>query len=425
MIQPLGSSRTRWILHWLDLEEPVVGENGVFLPTLVVISDSSGIPISPPAIFEELDQVRIENWLVRLFDQAGAPDRVDIRACEDWDEEAWRGFSEEQRVEIRFQKAPSTGPDDLKALALSVSTRLATGPGTPPPELARGLVETFLRINSPVKREALLRKAIQLDPDCAAARIELADAEFQKGNWKACMEAYEETIRRESKRLSDSQPRWWLDRSTRPLLRALYGRSMTLWHRGRYADAAAQLTVLLEKNPADNQGVRFFIPLLHLLAEDPTAAASAFEGYEAAYPDDYPEPAFLFGWGLCRFIEGDESGARAKYREAICRNLYIAPLLLDEPAPTRMIWLPNDRSEPNYASEFLDSYAILWDRESGSLRILREVWEEMRPRLQAIIDLRSRMFDFQDQRYEPRFKALWQELVEAEEKLTTAACRAS
>jgi tetratricopeptide (TPR) repeat protein len=212
--------------------------------------------------------------------------------------------------------------------------------------------------------------------------------------------------------------RWWDDPSTRPYLRAIHGRAMTLWHHGHYAEAAAELEGLLEINPRDNQGARFFIPMLRLLAGDLPRAAAAFTSFDASYPGDYPEPALLFGRALCLSLEGDEAAARAKYREGILQNIYIAPLLLEEPAPPRAIWLPNDRADPTYASEFLDSYAVLWDSESGSLRLLREVWTAITPQIHTLVAHRRHMLDVQDQRYDPDFKTLWQTMLDEDDKLS-------
>ena len=75
------------------------------------------------------------------------------------------------------------------------------------------------------------------------------------------------------------------------------------------------------------------------------------------------------------------------------------------------------RAEPNYAAEFIDSYALLWDREAGALRILRECWEELQPRIAKIVELRERMSDFQDQRFEPEYKKLWKQFVAEDERL--------
>ena len=96
-------------------------------------------------------------------------------------------------------------------------------------------------------------------------------------------------------------------------------------------------------------------------------------------------------------------------------------MLLEATEPPRGLWQPNDRAEPNYAAEFIDSYAVLWDREAGASRILRESWQELQSRIAEIVALRERMADFQDQRYEPDYKKLWQQLIAQDERLTAGA----
>jgi tetratricopeptide (TPR) repeat protein len=422
MIQPLKSSKTNWLISWIDLEEPVPSGTDFFLPTLLIVSDVNGAPLGAPEVLEELDQLRVENYLIKLFEKLGTPDRLTVSVSEDWDEDAWRAFSQEQHLEIRFQKFDKREPDEIRALARSIVLRFATKESAAPRsiDVARGLVNTALRIRSPRKKMALLRTALARDADCASARIELADAEFQHGNWKASLAAYDELVTREIPRWKDKRPNWWIDRETRPLLRALYGRAMTLWHQGRHADSAEQFESLLKLSPKDYQGARFFIPLLYLLSEDFEAAQAAFEAYSELYPGDYSEPSFTFGWALSLTLEGRETEALAKYREAMLKNVYIAPMLLEDPEPPRGgQWFPNDRAEPAYAGEFIDSYAILWDREPAALRLLREAWQDAVPRVEKIVALREHMADFQDQRYEPDYKKLWQQFVEEDDRLTT------
>ncbi len=418
MIQPLKSLKTTWMVYWIDLEEPVSAGKDYFLPTLLIVCDANGAPLASPDILEEIDQVRVESFLIKLFEKLGAPDRLTICASDDWEDEGWRNFSEDHRVEIRFQKFDRRGPEELRALAKTVVLRFARESGPDQgAKIAAGLVKTAMRLRSPHKKLALLRAAIERDPDCSPARIELADAEFQQGNWKNCLALYDEVIAREETRWKDAAPEWWTDRHTRPLLRSMYGRGMTYWHQGRHSDAAVQFEKLLHLNVRDNQGVRFFVPLLHLLYENTEGARRYFEEYQKTYAQDYAEPAFLFGWGLSLSLEGEETEAKAKYRAAMLKNIYIAPMLLEEPEPSRGLWHPNDRAEANYAADFIDSYAVLWDREASALRLLRESWQEMLPRMIEIADLRARMADFQDQRFEPNYKQLWQTLISEDERL--------
>ena len=79
MIQPVKSTKSTWYVYWVDLEEPVPASGkDYFLPTLLIISDAAGTPLAAPEILEELDQARVENFLIRLFDRLGPPDRLAI-----------------------------------------------------------------------------------------------------------------------------------------------------------------------------------------------------------------------------------------------------------------------------------------------------------------------------------------------------------
>jgi len=420
MIQPLKSQANNWSLHWVDLDEPLPTGKDWFLPTLVVVCDASGTPLAPPEILEELDQPRVESLLYKLFDDLGSPDRLSIAASDDWDPEGWQAFSSECKVEIRFHNPGSRPDSDLKALTQTLVMRVGQDPEEPAHSraVAAGLVRTALRVRSQAKKNALLERALASDPECAAARIELADIGLQSGDYKNCQAAYEEVLRLEAPRLRGKSPAWWTNRETRPFLRALYGKAMTLWHLGDYASASEPLEDLLRINPIDNQGARFLVPMLHLLADAPEKSAAYFANYARTYPNDYPEPSFLFGWALSNALEGRESEAREKYAGGILKNIYLAPMLLEQDEPPRTIWMPNDRAEPNYAAEFIDSYAILWDREPGALRILREVHQEMLGRIAKIIAHREKMADFQDQRYDPEYKRAWADLVAEDELLT-------
>lgn len=419
MIQPIKRAKTEWILFWIDVDEPVHTGRGFILPTLIVISDTDGVPISAPELMEELDQNRAENLLTKLFEQHTPPDRLTVGASEDWDHDSWKAFARDCDVEVRFQKFNQQDPDSLEQIFRTFNFgAYQDGPLENPRDVARGLVATALQLRSPRKRLSVLKKALERDPDCSAARIELADLTFQEGSWKKALDAYEETLSREEPRWKSRFPIWWEDIETRPYLRAHYGRAMTLWHQGHHGDAAMDFEVLLEMNPTDHQGARFLVPLVWLLADRLDAATEYFEYYETRYVKDFPEPAFLFGWAFSLHCLGKETEAKVKYREGILKNLYIAPLLLESPEPPTNLWHPNDRAEPAYASEFIESYAVLWDRDPAALRLVRETYEETIPLIQKIIAHRQRMVDYQDQRYDPDYKIKWQAQLDEDERLT-------
>jgi hypothetical protein len=147
-------------------------------------------------------------------------------------------------------------------------------------------------------------------------------------------------------------------------------------------------------------------------------AAEFYARYKKAFPDDLEDPGFLFGWGVSLFEADDESGAATKLQAAMLQNIYIAPLLLDLPEPSPDLWQHHDRGELSYALEFVDSFGSLWERDAAAARFLRETYTEMLPRLQRLIEIRSRMAEIQDQRYEPDHKRIWEELLAAERRVT-------
>jgi hypothetical protein len=193
---------------------------------------------------------------------------------------------------------------------------------------------------------------------------------------------------------------------------------MTEWHGGRFAETARDLDRLLSLNPSDNQGVRFLIPMVHLLGEDDAKALESLRAHARDYPGDYCEPSLLFGKGLAFWKNGEEGESAAAYKTGMLRNLYIAPLLLDLPLPPSDIWHPNDRSELAYAQDFIQSYAVLWDRDAAALRFLREIHESLAPEIHELLTLRRTMSEWQDQRYLRDFKQRWKEMTDLDERLT-------
>jgi tetratricopeptide (TPR) repeat protein len=431
MIQPLDASVNSWHLLWIDLEEPVPSKASTeasdglmdyYLPTCVLVTTGGGKPICPPEISEELDQPRTEQLLGRLFEEHGTPDRLTIAESSDWDTEAWRSFAQESRVEISFGTFPSLDPAHLKQAANRISQRLQSGFHSPQ-TVARGLVSTARRLRSSQKKAALLRKALERDSDCSLAHIELADQAYQAGHWNDCRQGYSDLIKREERRWKGESPDWWNDGETRPYLRALYGHAMTEWQRGGFARTAEDLGKILTLNPADNQGVRFLISLVFLLADEDERALKSIQEYELRYPDDYCEPAFLFGAALTHWRTGSEEASRSYYRKGMLRNLYIAPMLLDLPTPHSDLWKPNDRSDSAYARDFIQSYATLWDRDPAALRCVREIHGELCPEIERLISLRSEMNEWQDQRYDKDFKERWKSMMELDESLSGGADR--
>ncbi len=434
MIRPIKTHPVTWILSWAEVQEPCPLEHTCILPTLLFLSftpaSANSQKIAAHELSRELDQRRAERLVHRLIGEHGAPDLLLIEEAEEWDPAAWENLARDQQIEIGYFPAKDTHetPDEARIalrqiheLAQQLSTRFRSvvnlGDPTTSRLVARQLAEGAVYLQSPAKRAAVLAKAIELDKDCLPALVALGDHEFQRGDLNNALKYFTQGASIDRPSLPPGDPKWWADKETRPHLRALFGRILANWHLGSYAEAAAEAESLLALNPRDNQGIRFLLPLLHQLNDQHDAALKFYREYEIRYRGDFNEPAFLFGWAYALAREDDESGAFNRYRAAMLRNIYIAPMLLDLPEPRPDIWHPNDRSEPEYATEFCDSFASLWDRDAAARRFLQECYEKVKTEVARIIDLRLKMADFQDQRYEPEHESIWQKFIEEERAL--------
>lgn len=411
MIQPLPTRKNEWILYFLETKAPVRTPEGVILPVFLVLADERMVPVASPEIMAELDQNRAENLIRSTLDSHSAPERIIVAEHPDWDPELWREFSEQAGVPLRLRKI-----DSGKIVGFAENIGAANDPSISPSELAAGLFESSRRIRSSRRRAEYLRGTVELDPSHAGAHLDLADLEFSSGKWKACL-SHCSTVLRIVPEPAPGQTKW-NNPPARSRLRAIHLEGMVAWHQGNYREASKHFSNLLTLNPDDHQGARFFLPLLYLLDGAIEDAAAFFTAYEKKYPKDFYDPAFYFAWGFVLHSQGDEAGARDKYIGGMLKNIYLAPMLLEMPEPDAPPWHPNERSEPQYASEFVDSYAAIWDRDSGSLRFIRELWEEIQPSVNRILAKREEIAECQDQRYDPDFRKNWEKLLHEEEALT-------
>lgn len=416
MIQPLKRQQTEWALCWLDLQEPLPIEDDFFLPTFLLLVNNGFDPVVPPEIVEEPDQILAEEWLGRIFEEHGTPDRLLVWSAVEWSEDEWRSFGRDWKVKVRVVKAPAFGEKLYQHLHAAAGPEIfAVPPEVTRRDIAMGLVRSARRLKSQRKRRAALERALEIEPSCAVARVELADMDFQQGRYEASLERAEEVMHLEARLFHQPGVRWWADRETRPLLRSLYGAMMARWQLGQFPEAAALGERLLEILPDDNLGARFYVPLFHMQAGDNEEAAAYFRWYEEHYPADQPQPALLFGWACSLSLDGDDQHARRKYRAAFLSNIYIAPRILGLRGPREDIYHPTERDEPQFAHDFVGSFGGLWDRDASAMRVLREAYDELKPLVEELVERRFRLAEFLDQRYDPGFKEEWIRLVEEDE----------
>ena len=105
-----------------------------------------------------------------------------------------------------------------------------------------------------------------------------------------------------------------------------------------------------------------------------------------------------------------------RWREAFFHNIYLAPLLLDEPLPPTDLWHGTNLQWPDYAEDYLDLYGVLWDRLFEAREVLRRLWHD--PEVKADVERWLHLRRTMQQRSqavrsnEPGAQAAWIALLE-------------
>lgn len=417
MIQPLKNDPSVWSLCWVDLPEPLPAENDFFLPTVLLLVGPRFEPLVAPEIIDELDQIAAEDWLSRQLEELGAPDELLVWKAPEWVAEDWKFFGRDWKTKVRLVVPPRHEAKLQEQIGGKSSPRVRE---TPASAVSAGLMRNARRLRSPRKRRATVEKAVELDGTNYDAKIELADMEMASGQYTKALEIFSGVDEELSPVFKRRSPEWWSDESTRPFLRSLSGTMLCQWHLGRAPEAADAAQRLLQLDKADHMGARFYLPLFLLLAGEHESASAYFRHYAKNYPEDMPNAWLSFAWGLVLCLEGDDQGARRKYREGMFTNIYIAPRLLGERPPPEDIYHPTERDEPQSAAEFAGAFGGLWEREAAALRVLRDAHVEASDAINELVERRTRMADYMNQHYDPEYRAKWNKLLDEDEKLVKA-----
>ena len=417
MIQPLRATREVWRFDWFDVEVPVQFGSMFILPTCLYVVHRNTRVLIGHEFVRELDQRRVELFMHRLFQERGTPDELLVQGFDDWDSGLWQGLSREYGCEVNLtelQESQAGGEENIRAqlgglIASSAENVLASQGSS---VVAHGLVRAVKQVRSPDKKRALLLKALELIENLPEALVELADLDLQEGRLEAAEEGF-------SRAAEAAAPYHIRDQPT-CFVRAQHGRFLAAWQKGELANAITIGEELLFANPVDHPGIRFLLPLILLLSNQLEQANEFFAWYGQTYPNDLEDSGLNFGWALTHFELDEEQTAIAKYQSGMVRNLYLAPLLLDLPEPPPDIWQYNERGDTSYALEFVDSFGTLWEQNAAATRFLREVYVGMLPKLEQLIELRRRMAETQDNRYDPKHKESWEALVAEEQRLVAS-----
>lgn len=422
MIQPLNVRAPAWTVHYTELNEPASTGAGVILPGCLVIVGGNGRTVLDQRVMGEPNQRRVERLLWRLASQHPPPRQLVLPDLEEWSHQGWQGFSRFAKCNVKFvdpaqlrlpsslaEEVPEAIARELEFLSLESAGERA--------QAAVALAESSRHLRSPRQRLRYLKRGLELSPAHPTVHFNMAEYCFQESDYPAALQHCAVILGDSTSRAHHAESEGWDNPRVRLLLKTLMLRMMAAWYSGQLEGAITDARRLLEQDPSDHGGVRFLFPLLCLLAEHDEEAIQFFEAYGERYQHDFPDPALLFGWGLTLWRVGDENGALEKYRLGMLQNLFIAPLLLEMPDPPMDIHFGNDRAEPEFAEEFCDSFAQLWDRDPEARRGLKECLALIEPQLKEIVSLRRRMVSLQDQRYSSKAERDWKRLQLAEQKI--------
>lgn len=158
----------------------------------------------------------------------------------------------------------------------------------------------------------------------------------------------------------------WGHLDNRPYLRAMHVALLSYMRLRRHKDAVAIIELMLARNPADNQGVRFLLGSEALRANDFDRARTVFEAEAADYPPYFYELA------LTHMLRNEWVAAATALRRGFAANPYIAELLGGNASPAPLaVWHGSNRAGPETACEYIQTYGMYWHNEPDSFAFTR------------------------------------------------------
>lgn len=158
----------------------------------------------------------------------------------------------------------------------------------------------------------------------------------------------------------------WGRLDNRPYLRAMHAALLSYMRLRRHADAVTIIELMLARNPADNQGVRFHLGSEALRAGAREHAHAVFKAEAAVYPPYFYELA------LSHMLQNEWVSSATALRRGFAANPYIAEILGGNASPAPLqIWHGTNFAEPEVAFEYLDMYGAYWHKQSDSFAFTR------------------------------------------------------
>ncbi|MDR2109706.1 MAG: hypothetical protein LBP32_00200 [Spirochaetaceae bacterium] len=237
---------------------------------------------------------------------------------------------------------------------------------------AQEIVWDAWEVEDPVKRVALVKKALEIDPDCTDAYnilgYEEKDPEKRLGYFMRAAESFKK--RHDQNYFDEMTGYFWGEMETRPFMRALMGCGQSLWDSGKRKEAVETFTYILTLNPSDNQGVRYFLISWLLIIDEVKGARKLLKTYTEG------TAAMRFSMLLVTILEKkDKTLIRKRYEAAVETNGYIVPYLLKKkriPAkiPDNYTWGSKEEAVVYVKDEY---GAAAWAAHPEALTVLSDL----------------------------------------------------
>jgi len=246
--------------------------------------------------------------------------------------------------------------DDLNAFMAEFNARggsplPSVGGARTASEEAQELAYEAMEADDPNAAVSLAMRAVELDRRCVDALVILAHggAESQDeliDNLEKAVWMGEQALGEEF--FEENEGHFWGLIETRPYMRARQELAALLHDAGRTDDAIAHYEAMLDLNPNDNQGLRYFLLALYLTRGDLDGARRLFDQY-----DDEGSASFQWSRILERHLAGDEAKAVTLLAEARRDNAFVEPYLTGKKRMPRSLpdyYSPGEESEAKHVA---------------------------------------------------------------------------
>lgn len=242
------------------------------------------------------------------------------------------------------------------------------GLGNTPRERAEQLLQEAFEADDRDEIQVLVRKALEIWPDCADAYSLLA--EEAKGP-RETLHYYTEAVAAGKRDIGPKLFReltghFWSALETRPFMRAMNGLANSLWLLGRREEAVDHYTAMLQLNPGDNQGIRYILASCLLELGRDAEVAALLKQF------DEDSACWLYSDTLLAFRrEGDSPHAQELLRVAQVMNPHIPDLLVGRVVIPRRMPPYIERGHMSEAVDYSAGNMRAWRASHGALDWLR------------------------------------------------------